>query len=110
MMARKYSDEQLMKAFKCIRDNKKEIEQSGKCGCFTCLTIFYPYEIEKWIPDESGSAVCPYCHEDTVIGDVFGHPITKEFLEEMGDFYFRGFKDRNRYKEFWGLHCWIEYY
>lgn len=91
-MAKKYSNEQLMKAFKCSINNKKEVQQSEKCGCFTCLTIFYPYEINEWIADETGTARCPYCYEDTVIGDVFGHPITTEFLREMRDFWFPGYE------------------
>lgn len=89
-MAKKYSKEQLLKAYKCASNNKKELEQSEKCGCFSCLAIFYPHEIKWWIPDETGTAVCPYCYMDAVIGDVFGHPITKEFLEEMREFWFPG--------------------
>ena len=91
-MAKKYSKEQLLKAYKCSMNNKKELGQSEKCGCFSCLTIFYPYEIKWWIQDETGTAVCPYCYSDTVIGDVFGHPITREFLQEMKDFWYPGFE------------------
>lgn len=47
-MAKKYSKEQLLKAYKCSMNNKTELGQSEKCGCFSCLTIFYLYEINWW--------------------------------------------------------------
>ena len=103
-MPRKYSTEQLLKAYKCSMNNKKELAQSEKCGCFSCLAIYYPFEIDNWITDETGTAICPYCYEDTVIGDVFGHPITREFLEEMKNFFFEGFDDRWYYGSYWGCY------
>lgn len=100
-MGRKYSNEQLLKAYKCAANNKEELQRSQKCGCFSCLTVFYPYEIKWWIPDETGTAICPYCFTDAVIGDVFGHPITVEFLREMRNFWFPGFGD-----EVWNWYYW----
>jgi hypothetical protein len=52
------------------------------------LEIFSPQEIYEWIPDISGTAVCPYCGIDSVIGESSGYPITKEFLQEMYDYWF----------------------
>ena len=67
-----------------------EIKSSERCGCFYCLKVFAPSAIEKWIEtDESGgTACCPYCEIDSVIGSKSGYPITKEFLKTMHDHWF----------------------
>ena len=53
------------------------------CGCFSCCEIFPQSEITDYLPDEPPTALCPYCHIDTVIGDASVFPITEEFLTEM---------------------------
>lgn len=70
------------------RDN---LQNDKKCGCFYCCTVFTPDEINYWIDPDfggKGTAVCPYCGIDSVIGESSGYPITKEFLQEMHDFWF----------------------
>jgi hypothetical protein len=52
------------------------------------LQIFAPSEIVEWIPDSKGTAICPYCGIDSVIGESSGYPITKGFLEEMNRYWF----------------------
>lgn len=69
-------------------DHKPELEKDQVCGCFYCLTVFSPNEITEWLLDESssdghGTAVCPYCGVDSVIGESSGFPITQEFLRAM---------------------------
>lgn len=66
--------------------HKEEIESSKKCGCFYCLKIFPPSEIEDWV-DRGETALCPHCGIDSVIGDVW-FAITKEFLSEMHERWF----------------------
>jgi hypothetical protein len=59
---------------------------SQRCGCFHCLAVFEPDEIEDWVDERSGddvTALCPRCGVDSVIGSTSGYPITKEFLREM---------------------------
>jgi hypothetical protein len=75
-------------AHKYSANHKKVLEKDSVCGCFYCLEIFSPQEIYEWIPDISGTAVCPYCGIDSVIGESSGYPITKEFLQEMYDYWF----------------------
>ncbi len=63
------------------------------CGCFYCTGIFSPDEIEDWLIDDNdcdryGTAICPYCGIDSVIGESSGFPITKEFLNRMKDRWF----------------------
>lgn len=64
--------------------NKKDVEKSKKCGCFHCLEIFDAIFIRDYVSDRDGdTAMCPYCHTDSVIADVSGFPITKDFMREM---------------------------
>ena len=71
---------------KC-RNHREQILTSNICGCFYCLEIFKPSEIEEWTDeDEQGigtTALCPYCYIDSVIGSGSGIEITKQFLERM---------------------------
>ena len=66
-----------------------ELKNSDTCGCFYCLSIFPPTEIESWV-DDGKSALCPKCGIDTVIGSASGYPITKDFLEKMCGYWFPG--------------------
>lgn len=70
-------------AHDCSICNKRQLEQSKICGCFSCCEIFPPSEITDYISDEEPTAECPYCHIDAVIGDASGFPITEEFLMKM---------------------------
>ena len=77
-----------IKAHEFSSNNKKQLSQDTKCGCFYCLTIFDPKEIKFWISDKHGTATCPYCGIDSVIGESSGFPITAEFLEKMKAYWF----------------------
>ncbi|MFF9549322.1 cytoplasmic protein [Methylobacterium fujisawaense] len=50
-----------------------EVRSSVLCGCFFCLEVFAPDEIAGWIADD-GTALCPRCGIDAVIGDLSGYP------------------------------------
>ena len=67
--------------------NRKALKKDIRCGCFYCLEIFSPKEIEDWI-DGGETAQCPFCWVDSVIGESSGAPITKEFLNEMNEYWF----------------------
>ncbi|MBQ8235998.1 MAG: helix-turn-helix transcriptional regulator [Clostridia bacterium] len=67
--------------------NRKALHNSQKCGCFYCLNIFSPKEIDRWIDDDE-TALCPYCQIDSVIGDASGYSITEAFLKEMNAYWF----------------------
>ena len=71
----------------CI-NNRSALKSDAACGCFYCLKIFDPKEITEWIEDTSGTAVCPYCGIDSIIGAYTGYPITHEFLEKMYRYWF----------------------
>lgn len=69
-------------------NNKGMLSRDKRCGCFYCLRVFDPSEIVEWVEDESGTALCPYCGIDAVIGESSGYPLTREFLEEMNRHWF----------------------
>ena len=69
-------------------NNMPMLKKDKKCGCFYCLKIFDPIAIIDWQPDKEGTAVCPYCGIDSIIGESSGYPITKEFLKEMNNHWF----------------------
>ena len=64
-------------------NNRKELSRSGICGCFHCLEIFSSADILRWLDEGDGTALCPYCGIDSVIGESAGFPITREFLSGM---------------------------
>lgn len=66
-MANKYSKEELLKAFKCTKNNREPI-MSGE------------------------TASCPYCYEESVIGEKSGHSITTEFLVAMNEYWYKGIR------------------
>lgn len=83
----KIESEDYVVAHKFSNNHKNELEKDKICGCFDCLRIFSPNEIEEWVPEtpdgECVTAVCPYCGDDSIIGESSGYPITKDFLREM---------------------------
>ena len=64
-------------------NNKEQLLKDEMCGCFFCLSIFPPAEIEQWLSDPGGTARCPYCGIDSVMGESAGYPISEEFLAKM---------------------------
>jgi hypothetical protein len=68
-------------------NNLLEVKSSSLCGCFKCVAIFPPNEIDRW-GDRGITALCPRCGIDSVIGTASGYPITTEFLERMRNHWF----------------------
>lgn len=77
-----------IEAHKYSSNNKSQLEEERKCGCFYCITVFNSDEIEEWIDEGDGTAICPYCGMDSVIGEASGYPITKGFLKQMNEYWF----------------------
>ncbi|MCG0050769.1 cytoplasmic protein [Priestia aryabhattai] len=75
-------------AHRFCSDNKESLKEDNLCGCFYCLEIFHPSEIEEWIDSNESTALCPYCEIDSIIGQSSGFTITKEFLSEMNKYWF----------------------
>lgn len=80
-------------AHKFPNNHMEQLKRDSVCGCFYCEKIFAPDEIEEWIIDDNdcdryGTAICPYCGIDSVIGASSGFPITAEFLKKMKQCWF----------------------
>jgi len=71
-------------------NNKNSITSDEKCGCFHCLETFSSKEIKEWIweKDGNGTALCPFCTIDSVLGESSGFPINDEFLRAMKKYWF----------------------
>ena len=76
-------------AHRFCTNNKPQLKTPQKCGCFYCRSIFSSAEIEEWVPDTLGTAICPKCGIDSVIGESSGITIDQAFLTEMHNFWFR---------------------
>ena len=73
-------------------NHRDEIELSETCGCFHCLAIFAPKNIDEWVDEDDQkigtTALCPRCGIDSVIGSKSGYPIEEVFLRKMKKYYF----------------------
>ena len=89
-----FTNSYLFRALDYSRKNNENLMRSVSCGCFSCETLMLANGIRDWKMEEDGrlTAVCPYCGEETVIGDDAVYPMKKEFLREMKRFW----HDRNR--------------
>ena len=84
-----YSAEVLCAAHRHSSAHRQTIEVSSICGCFYCLETFGPAEIERWLNEGSGTAICPHCQIDSVLGSGSGLPIEDpEFLRAMNNHWF----------------------
>ena len=70
------------------KGNRAQLQKEQLCGCFYCRRIFQSGEIVEWYDDQGGTAVCPYCGIDSVIGESSQIPITPSFLNKMYQFWF----------------------
>ena len=71
--------------------NMEEIEQSQKCGCIACCSIYDADQIEECIgemDDKKMTAICPQCGTDAVIGDASGLEINEEILKALNKIWF----------------------
>jgi hypothetical protein len=82
------NEKDIIEAHKYSSNHQKNIINDKTCGCFYCLKTFPPSQIEVWINDIEGTALCPNCGIDSVIGESSGFPITHEFLEKMKKYWF----------------------
>lgn len=93
-LGKKINNEQdVVKAHLYSNNHKNELENDRVCGCFYCLNIYKPSQIKEWIIEDNdcdkyGTAICPYCGIDAVIGNSSGYPITKRFLRKMNRYWF----------------------
>ena len=82
-----------IEAHRYSNNNMDTLKRESRCGCFQCLAIFDPSEIEDWIiadnpMDQYGTAICPFCGVDSIITESVENPITIELLRDMRKYWF----------------------
>lgn len=70
--------------------NRKQLEHTGRAGCFYCLQFFDPATVEEWI-DEDQTPLCPRCGIDSVLPAT--EEVTPEFLKQMQQYWFAAAKE-----------------
>ena len=95
MMQNNYTTNQLDLIHKKSGWHEEEIQSSSTCGCFYCLDIYPPSEIEEWIeegeetiPGKGKTAICPKCGIDAVLPESSDYEMSIEFLKVMNEAYF----------------------
>ena len=88
-----FTEQDVIDAHWYSSSNQPQLSKGEKCGCFYCQKIFDSKEIIDYITedndcDRGGTAICPYCEIDSVIGESSGYPITEEFLIAMNKKWF----------------------
>ena len=88
-----FPESSLLQAHELSSNHKPELEEVQLCGCFFCKKIFWSNEIREWVIEDTpidcrGTALCPYCGTDSVIGESSGFPITDEFMSAMNKYWF----------------------
>jgi L-amino acid N-acyltransferase YncA len=69
-------------------NHRAEIDASDVVGCFYCCEIYSPSMIDAWV-DDNGTAMCPKCGIDSVIGTASGFPAgDRNFLKQMNAIWF----------------------
>jgi len=63
----------------------EKIKDSKILACYHCLKTFTHWDIMEWIDDirEDPVPLCPYCQQDSLIGDAHGFPLTDELLKKI---------------------------
>ena len=90
----------LLTAIRHTTNNRAEIEASTVCGCCYCMQTFPPDEIIAWSgldvssfddPEAltAGTALCPRCGSESVVGDKSGHKIDHAFLGGMNEAWYQ---------------------
>lgn len=66
--------------------NRDALARSGQAGCFHCLERFPAREVVEFTEPE-GTAVCPRCGLDSVVGDA-SRELGDPFLARMHRYWF----------------------
>ena len=86
------TDTDLKAAHRHSANHRADVLSSPSCGCFYCLAVFGPSEIQDWVDagaDGIGTkALCPRCGIDSVIGSNAGVVLDESFLSQMHEYWF----------------------
>ena len=83
-----YSPEDFLfghKYLKLATHNRTTVQRAKRCGCYYCLEIFNPQEVDDYTPECDGECTvfCPYCKIDSVVPETESEVITRELLRRV---------------------------
>ncbi len=74
----------LQAAHRHSSNHRAALLASNACGCFYCCETYHPTMVKDWVEDKEGTALCPRCGVDSVLGDTSGLPVVEPgFLRTM---------------------------
>ncbi len=82
------TEAKLKEAIRFATENREMLTQSKTAACYHCGNVFDAKSVTYFLAEGVGTAVCPNCGTDSVIGDVSGYEFTKENLEQLKKFWF----------------------
>ena len=68
--------------------NREKLAKVELCGCFYCLEIYSPKEINEWIDKGEKTALCAKCSIDSVIPSNVDKNFGAVLLKELYDYWF----------------------
>lgn len=71
-----------------VKNNKVELLNSDKCGCFGCMKI---YDAKEVVDFDEVSGECPYCHEHSVLPDSLVN-VNDQVLDSLNRIYYKNNK------------------
>ena len=75
-------------AHKNTHSNMNNLFIKQKCVCIYCEKSFVSDQITQVVNYYPGTALCPYCGIDAVIGEVSGFELNEEFKAKMNMYFF----------------------
>ena len=67
--------------------NRGAVLDSEECGCFFCLHMFKPGDVENW-GEDGQTARCPYCGVDSVLPQSTDYDLDDKLLLRMKEYWF----------------------
>lgn len=78
------------KYLKLATHNRTSVQRAKRCGCYYCLEIFNPQEVNEHTLEPGGEStvICPKCGIDSVVPETEAEVITTELLSRVHDIMF----------------------
>lgn len=73
--------------------NKRFIDESETCGCYSCLSVFSKHDITDWT-DDGQTAICPKCKVDCVLSQTYGIELDEKNLKIVHDYWMKDDQSR----------------
>ena len=78
----------LIKAHRSTFNNCYSLFVEQECVCVYCKERFSSSEIVDFSLSSKGTALCPYCGIDSVVGEFSGYDLSDNFIKAMHEYFF----------------------